>query len=432
VLVGVLLSTVAANGWPRVGGGDDDIGDDVLTVLSGQDDSPNHQRQRLIETWNRLHPEAKAEIRELPANADLALSGMRQAAQSAAPDVDVFNLDVTAIAEFAENGWIRQVEDADTAGFLEKPLATCRYRGELWALPFNTDAGLLYHRPAQLTAHGVDAERADLKAHPPQSWDTLSRIIDTAFADPRRAGDPLAAGYTGQFYDYEGLTVNVMEAIWAEEGDVVDADGEVRLRSDAAGAALRDLGRALRSPREILPESRSFTETQATEAFRDGKVLFMRNWPLAYRQLTTPADESAPGGAGASPPAVTDVEVTQLPGPSALGGQNLAVASESRHPRQAQALVEFLTSETSQQILFQDGGFPATRQRIYEDPWITRNYGYATTLLAAVKDARLRPVTPYYPRFSSVFRDVVTEVLDTGRDVNDHDVRRLEAALEGK
>jgi multiple sugar transport system substrate-binding protein len=158
----------------------------------------------------------------------------------------------------------------------------------------------------------------------------------------------------------------------------------------------------------------------------------MRDWPLAYRQLTTPADESAPGGPGASPPAVTDVEVTQLPGPSALGGQNLAVASESRHPRQAQALVEFLTSETSQQILFQDGGFPATRQRIYEDPWITRNYGYATTLLAAVKDARLRPVTPYYPRFSSVFRDVVTEVLDTGRDVNDHDVRRLEAALEGK
>jgi multiple sugar transport system substrate-binding protein len=429
VLVGVVLSTVAGNGWPLVGG-DDDIGGDTLTILSGRDDSPNHQHQRLIKTWNRLHPEMRAEIKELPANADLALSSMRAYAQSSAHDVDVYNLDVTAMAEFAENRWIVPLKNPGTAGFLEKPLDTCRYRGKLWALPFNTDAGLLYYRPDQLVAHGVDADRANLKAHPPQSWDTLSRIIDSAFAGSRKPRDPLVAGYTGQFYDYEGLTVNAMEAIWAEEGDVVDSDGEVRLKSDEAGAALRDLRDALRSPRVVLQDPRDFQETQSTAAFRDRKVLFMRNWPLAYRQLTTPADETAT--TGATTPASTDVEVTQLPGPSALGGQNLAVASESPHQKQAQELVEFLTSETSQQILFQDGGFAATRQRIYEDPYITQNYGYATTLLEAVKDAKLRPVTPYYGRFSSVFRDIVTDILDTGRDVTDHDVRRLQDALDGK
>jgi hypothetical protein len=41
-------------------------------------------------------------------------------------------------------------------------------------------------------------------------------------------------------------------------------------------------------------------------------------------------------------------------------------------------------------------------------------------------------VTPYYPRFSKVFREVVADVLHSGRDVSDHDVRRLEDALEGK
>jgi hypothetical protein len=40
-------------------------------------------------------------------------------------------------------------------------------------------------------------------------------------------------------------------------------------------------------------------------------------------------------------------------------------------------------------------------------------------------------VTPYYGRFSEVFRQIVIEVLDTGRDITDRDVRRLEAALEG-
>jgi multiple sugar transport system substrate-binding protein len=432
VLVGVLLSTVAANGWPLVGGGDDDIGGDTLTVLSGQDDSPNQQHRRLIETWNRLHPEMKAQIVELSADASNAQSTMQTRAETSAHDVDVYNLDVTAIAEFAEKDWIVPLKDVDTTGFLEKPLDACRYRGDLWALPFNTDAGLLYYRPDQLVAHGIDAERAELGSRPPQEWSTLSKIIDAAFDEPRAAGDPLEAGYTGQFADYEGLTVNVMEAIWAEGGEVVDADGEVRLDSEEANRALRALRTALRSPDVALPGTRTFKETESTTAFRDGKVLFMRNWPLAYRQLTAPASETAPTAGAARRPAVTDVEVTRLPGPSALGGQNLAVASESPHQEQAKELVEFLTSEGSQQILFQDGGFAATRQRIYEDPFIRLNYGYATTLLEAVKDAKLRPVTPYYDTFSREFRRIVTDVFTTGRDVSDNDVRRLQDALEGK
>ena len=434
VLVGVLLSTVAANGWP-LAGGDDDIGGDTLTVLSGRDDSPNQQHRRLIETWNRLHPEMRARIVELSPDASEAQSAMQTRAESSAHDVDVYNLDVTAIAEFAEKDWIVPLTDVDTTGFLEKPLDACRYRGDLWALPFNTDAGLLYYRPRQLVAHGIDAERADLGSRPPQEWSTLSKIIDVALDGPRADGDPLAAGYAGQFADYEGLTVNVMEAIWAEGGEVVDADGDVRLKSDEANRALRTLRAALRSPHVTLPETQTFKEAESTDAFRDGRVLLMRNWPLAYRQMTAPATETAPTSpnlAAARRPAATDVEVTRLPGPSALGGQNLAVASEGRHREQAQKLVEFLTSEGSQQILFQDGGFAATRQRIYEDPYIRLNYGYATTLLEAVKDARLRPVTPYYDAFSREFRRIVTEIFRDGRDVSDNDVRRLEDALEGK
>jgi multiple sugar transport system substrate-binding protein len=431
VLVGVLLSTVAANGWPLVGDDVDDLGGDTLVVLSGLDDSPNGQRDRLIQTWNRLHPDTPAKIVETSLTADEALADMRRSAQSKAPDVDVYNLDVIWMAEFAENGWIRALDDVDTAGFLAKPLDTCRYAGKLWALPFNTDAGLLYFRRDQLEAHGIPPERADLVENPPRSWDTIARLIDTAYAGTRKAGDPLAAGYTGQFDDYEGLTVNAMEAIWAGEGEVVDADGDVRLGDDAAQAALRELGEAFRNSRTILAGTAAFQEPESRDAFGDQKVLFMRNWPLAYRQLTAPADETAEQVTGRAA-ANTDISVTRLPGPSALGGQNLAVASKSRHPEAAQRLVEFLTSEASQQILFQDGGFAATRQRIYEDPYIRRDYGYAATLLQSVKDAKLRPVTPYYGRFSATFRSIVLEALRTGNDVSANDVRRLQDSLEGK
>jgi multiple sugar transport system substrate-binding protein len=263
-----------------------------------------------------------------------------------------------------------------------------------------------------------------------RSWNTIATLIDTAVSGPRAPGDPLRAGSTAQFDDYEGLTVNAMEAIWAAEGEVVDAEGTVRLDSEAARQALQDLGAAFRSPRDVLPGSGAFHEVESKDAFGRRSVLFMRNWPLAYRQLTVPDDESA--GAGAAAAAPTDISVTRLPGPSALGGQNLAVASESRHPEAAQQLVEFLTSEASQQILFQDGGYAATRQRIYEDPYIRKNYGYANLLLEAVKGAKLRPVTPHYRDFSEEFRRIVLNVLRTGDDVSANDLRRLESALEGK
>ncbi len=428
VLVGVLLSTLAANGWPFVREPEGDLQGDVLVLISGADDSPGGERERLIRTWNNLHPDMPAEIRAGSAVADEARSAMVDAAQSSARDADVYNLDVVEVAQFAESGWIRPLEDVDTTGFLEKPLATCRYEGELWALPFNTDAGLLYYRYRQLVALGIDEEVAHLATNPPREFGTVLQIIAKAFTAKRPADDRLEAGYTAQLGDYEGLTVNAMEAIWAAGGEVVDEGGTVRVDSEEAKSALRELGRAYRSARDVLPGTGSFQEAQSRDAFARGAVLFMRNWPLAYRQLTAPGDET---GASAAP-ALTDVSVTSLPGPSALGGQNLAVASESRHPEAAQQLVEFLTSEASQQILFQDGGYAATRQRIYEDPYIRRNYGYAKLLLAAVQDAELRPVTPHYATFSEKFHRIVKRVLRSGNDVTRNDVRELQDALDGK
>ena len=94
VLVGVLLSTLAANGWPFVGEEEGDTGGDVLKVLSSFDESPRGERERLIKTWNALHPDMKADIVPVSSSADEAASDMRTAAQSTAYDVDVYNLDV--------------------------------------------------------------------------------------------------------------------------------------------------------------------------------------------------------------------------------------------------------------------------------------------------------------------------------------------------
>ncbi len=407
ILAGAAAGALVATLVPAAFAAPSDLEPGELVILSGKDDSAGAQRLALIEQWNALHPANPARMEELPGQADAQHSEMLARAQSGGATVDIYNLDVTSIAEFAHAGYLRplRVGAAETDGFLAAPLATCRYAGSLWGLPFNSDAGLLYYRK-------------DLVPTPP----TTARALDDAIVStlPAAAGKDkrVVAGYTGQLADYEGLTVNALEAIWAAGGDVVDADGHVVIDSPETRAGLRWLatGLAPGTPQRILPESENFDESQSTQAFYDHKVLFLRNWPVAYRTLES----------GTAP-----FEVSRLPGPSVLGGQDLAIARGTRHPRAAQALIEFLTSERSQQILFERGGFAATREIVYHDRAVVDRYRYAPVLLDALRSARPRPVTPHYPRFTEVFRDIVRQALAAGGELPADATQRLTDALRG-
>ncbi|GAA1601182.1 extracellular solute-binding protein [Catellatospora bangladeshensis] len=383
-----------------------------LVVLSGADESTGAQRRALIEQWNADPRLPDARLVEVSGGADAHRAEMVRRAQAGDRTVDIYNLDVTWTAEFADAGWIRPLDETvtDTSGFLEKPLATCRYHDRLWALPFNTDAGLLFYH-ADLTGD-----------EPPTNLAGIRTVTNEVFARPGGPPAGLEAGYTGQLRDYEGLTVNALEAIWAAGGEVVDADGEVVVDSPATRAALTQLalGMTEGNPRTVLPASLGFDERAGTLAFQERRVLFMRNWPVAYGQLVAAEAGAAPLRIGTQP--ITD---------SVLGGQNLAIASGSDQPEAARRLIEFLTGERSQQLLFERGGFAATRELIYRDAAVRKAFPYADDLLTAVRAARLRPVTPRYAQFSEVFRRGVGYALRHGGQLPDGFADALRAALSG-
>jgi len=381
-----------------------------LIIMSGRDDSAGGQRQRLIDEWNERNPDNQARIVELSGLADQQRNEMVKHAQSGKSTIDIYNLDVTWMAEFAEAGYIRELDEdtVDVSGFLQKPLETCRYDGSLYALPFNTDAGLLYYR-------------TDLVPLPPDSWDAIKSETQRVFSEPH---DPaLVAGYAAQLDNYEGLTVNVLEAIRSAGGDAVD-DGQLVIdlfNSRTIQEGVDRLQPRSGEPKIILPASLGDNETQSTRAFRNGEVLFMRNWPVAYRAL----DQPTSGDTGAGPPPFA---ITQLPGGSVLGGQNLAISSNSNKPRAAQMLIKFLTDGYSQQQLFERGGFAATRKAVYSNPEILGQYEYAQDLLKAINDAAPRPRSACYERFSKVFRNAVTAALQTGNPLPVGFVDQLDSA----
>ncbi|BBH67977.1 sugar ABC transporter substrate-binding protein [Actinoplanes sp. OR16] len=383
-----------------------------LVIYSGKDESIGGQRQKLIDEWNAdpANKNTPARLVSLPANADAQHSQMRATAQSEVSDADIYNLDTTWTAAFASAGFILPLDPStDTAGFLPAPLQTCTYDGRLWALPFNTDAGLLYHRKGVL-------DSAKPSGLPPGPNDVR------ALRDAVRG---IEAGFVTPLDMYEGLTVSALEAIWAEDGEVYDAERDlVVIDSEEARSGLRKLARSMQSvdglPPALYPSSTTLDENGSREAFRGGKVALMRNWPVAYGQLR------------AGERAMTDFDVWELPGSSVLGGQNLAVARSTDDPAAAQRLIRFLTSEESEIRLFRDGGLAATRASAYTDPSVTAKRPYAETLKSALDSARARPVTTHYALFSSTFQEIVREALAKDGELPGDAVARLTKALHGQ
>lgn len=384
-----------------------------LVIVSGQDDSNSEIRQKLIDEWNSRNPNNPARIIPLSSNADKQHSQMLAMAQ-AGDRVDIYNLDVTWVAEFASAPYIQPLTGVDTAGFLKKPLDTGFYQGQRWALPFNTDAGLLYFRTDLVEPHETP------RYLPPDA--AYARELLT----PPRS--PLTAAYAGQFADYEGLTVNALEAIWGAGGnvvDMVDKDLQVTIDSPETIEGLSRLADAFDPPGDARPYALGGQEADSIKAFTEGKVALMRNWPVQYNRIASPEPGNTSTGHVAR-----HFDVAKLPTPSVLGGQDLAVAANSPHPQAARQLIEFLTSPASQARLFREGGFAPVREITY-DPHV-RNPPYAATLKAAVEAAQPRPMTPHYIQFSEAFRDIVRYALDHQGHPPPGTVRILANALKGQ
>ncbi|MFE7896935.1 extracellular solute-binding protein [Streptomyces sp. NPDC057424] len=327
-----------------------------IVVASGQDvTGKNGIRQQLIDAWNAKEGEHgyRASLVELPGSADQQRSQLLGALQSGGAEYDVVNLDVTWIPEFAAAGLIRPLNGAavkQPGDIIPSVDSTSFWDGERYAVPFNSDVGLLYYRKDHLREAG--AARTALGRS--VTWDDLRELIGAVNdrADPRGYED----GWTTQLAAYEGRTVNAIEAFASAVPDFALTDENGRYAADEAQltAGVTEL-RERTAPPYMLGEASGSREAESLSAFAEGRTTFLRHWPYVYPALY----ETFKGELG----------VTRLPGKAVLGGQNLAVTSSTSEQRAAKAaeLIAFLTDPDSERCLLR-AGFAATRTSAYQAP----------------------------------------------------------------
>jgi multiple sugar transport system substrate-binding protein len=363
-IAGMSLAACSSGG----SGGSSDSSDNStgpITYVQGKDN--NNIVRPLIDQWNQAHPKETVTFKEQSDQADQQHDDLVQHFQAKSADYDVVDVDVVWTAEFAAKGWLAPLKGdlaIDTSKLLPATVKTATYNNTLYAAPQASDGGLLYYR-------------SDLIQTPPTSWDEM--MSDCSVAKSAGIGC-----YAGQFAQYEGLTVNVSEAINGAGGTVVDSSGKPTLTTDAA-----DKGG------NIPAEAITYQEEQGRQAFEAGKLLFLRNWPYMYSLASTDSSSVVQG----------KFKVAPLVSASTLGGHNAAISTYSKHKATALAFVKFLESEETQKYFAQKGSLAPVLASLYDDPTLVSQLPYLPTLKQSILKAVPRPVTPYYPAVTKAIED---------------------------
>jgi multiple sugar transport system substrate-binding protein len=254
--------------------------------------------------------------------------------------------------------------------------------------------GLLYYRSDLLDRYGLK---------PPGTWEELVAQV-RRIRDGER--DPRLEGFVWQGKQYEGMVVNVLEALWANGARLFGETGTIfpdRGQAEEALGFLRRLITSGVSPAWVTAAD----EELSRRAFGDGRAIFLRNWPYAKDLFELPG--SAVRG---------KVGMAALPrhargerGFGSTGGAHMAVDARTRHPEAAVALARFLTSAGAQRAMAAGVALNPTRLSLYDDPDVVRGHPHLPMVRALARAGRPRPVTPHYLMISTTLQPEFSAVL---------------------
>ncbi|QRO00874.1 ABC transporter substrate-binding protein [Archangium violaceum] len=337
-----------------------------------------------------------------PTDASEQLTMFQQQLSAGASDIDVYRVDVV---------WpgLLGAHFIDLKPYVSKDVLEQHFPaivenntvgGKLVAMPWFTDAGLLYYRKDLLEKHGQK---------PPTTWQELATVAKTVQDAERKAGNDKMQGFVFQAKAAETLTCNALE--WIDSfrgGTIIGEDGKVTINNPKAVEALKTAASWIGtiSPQGVL----NYEEEGARGVFQSGNAVFMRNWPYAWALANAPDS-----------PVKGKVAVIALPKGGAegkstgtLGGWQLAVSKYSKHPEIAADLVKYLTSPEEQKRRAIVASFNPTIASLYKDAEVLKVNPFYTSLLETFTNAVARPskVTgAKYSRVSAEFRNAVHAVL---------------------
>lgn len=372
-----------------------------ITLIQGKDTSG--WTQGMIAQWNKAHPDEIVTLREAPSLADQQRQQLLQAAQIKDSAVAVMMLDAVWTAEFAANSYAEVLpqDKFPMTGYLPQTIQTVTYFGKHYAVPFATGGGMLYYRKDLLQQAGVEV---------PTTWAEMKAACKKVRALPGKSN---IGCYGGQFNKYEGLTVNVTEAVASAGGQLVTPEGQATANSDEAKQGLGFLATSFKDG--TIPKAAiTWGEEEGRQAFQNGNLVFLRNWSYVYSLAENPKASKVAGKFAVAP-----LPGLNGPGVSTLGGNNYAITTFGKNKGTAVDFINFMRSPEAQKSQMLASSQPPPLASVYTDKDIVKKYPFMPTLLKSIETAQPRPVAVRYGDVTIAIQDASYSALEQRTSVDD-------------
>ena len=372
-----------------------------ITLATGAVGQEFKMSNAAADRYMELHPNVEIEVLDTPDLSNDRLGLYLQFFEAQSYDVDVYQIDVIWPGDLAEHlidlnkYGATEVTDDHFPALIQNNTVD----GRLVALPWFTDAPILYYRTDLL-------EKYDLEV--PKTWEELQSTAAIIQEGERKDGNADFWGFVWQGNAYEGLTCDALEWVASNGGGtIISPDKKITINNPKAAEAIE---RAAGWVGTISPPGViGMVEDDARAAWQSGNAAFMRNWPYCY-SLSKGENSEVKG----------KFAVTTLPagdsGSSAatLGGWQLAVSKYSKHPEVAADVALFLASYEEQKYRAIQGSLNPTLKDLYKDEEVIAANPFMENLFDVFMNAVARPATataPNYNEVSTKFFQAVHSVL---------------------
>lgn len=376
----------------------------VLTIASGAVGIELELTKIAAEKYMEINPNVKIEIIEIPDMTDDRFRLFLHWLDRERSDVDIYQIDVIWPGELGDYFVDFNQFDAHlvTSLYYQEMIKNNIVDNRLIALPWFSDAGLLYYRKDLLEKYNLDI---------PKTWDELEEYALIIQKGEREEGNPDFWGYVWQGNAYEGLTCNALEWIVSNDGgNIIEPDGRITIYNDNA---IEILDKVSNWVGRISPTAvTGFDEEASNAVWLSGNAAFMRNWPYAY--TISQSEESQ---------VKNKFDVARLPKgrgdhAATLGGWQLAVSKYSNNIEEAVEFAFFLTGYEIQKMRAIQGSFNPTIQSLYLDTEVLKANPFFRSFYDVFDSAVRRPAAvtaPNYTEFSRLFYEAVHEILNRRR-----------------
>ncbi|HWJ08054.1 MAG TPA: extracellular solute-binding protein [Nocardioides sp.] len=374
------------------------------------------------------------EVQLLPSGATDQRTQLARRLAAEDSSTDLMNLDPVFVAEFANAGWLKEVEGeiADSVqqslegegDYLAGAAETVTWDDKVYAIPLWANTQVLWYRKSLAKAAGLDMTK-------PVTWD---EVIDAA-ADQ--------GGTVGvQANKYEAYVVWINALVQGAGGDIVSdteagRDAKVDLDSDAGRKAAAIIQKLADSPAAQPDLSVSNEGTSLGQMFpAEGPGEFMTNWTFVYKNYEpgdgkpTTAEQFKDLGWARYPQTVAGEE-SKPP----IGGIDIGVGAYSEHSDWATEAAECITSKQAQVDLALEAGLMPSTNAAYDEVAASGNFPKDLIELfrTSVDEGGPRPKSAFYAMISGALQAKWHSPTSVDPDSTpEESATYLEDVLEGK